>query len=107
MNTAQIIAAVTALVTLVAAILGVGWFNQRALERQMDAFRDSLTKQMESFRAEMQSHQAAFRSEIKAELITSLTPIRSDIEQIKAGMNGIEKIERQLETIFGKMVFPK
>jgi len=100
MNTVQIIAAVTALITLVGAILGAAAFTQRALERQVDAFRDSITKQMESFRAEMLANQAAFRSEIKAEL----APLHADVGHIR---QSTERIERQLETIFGKMVFPK
>jgi hypothetical protein len=88
MNTIQIIALVVTLVTVVGAVIAGAWINQRAIERQMDAFRNEI-------RAEM----LALRSDVRADI----APIRSDVSQLKMS---VEKIERQLETIFGKMVWP-
>lgn len=77
MNTVQIIAVAVAFVSLLAAIIAGAWLNQRAIERQMEAFRH----------------------EIKAEL--------SAINQRIGGVESkVDRIERQLDQIF-KPVLPK
>ncbi len=92
MNTIQIIAAETAFVSVVAAIITGAWINQRAIERQMDAFRNEIKAEM-----------GAFKSEIRAELATVIAPLAADVAQVK---QGVEKIDRQFEAVFNKLIFP-
>jgi Tfp pilus assembly protein PilO len=88
MNTIQIIALVVTLITVVGAVIAGAWINQRAIERQMDAFRNEIKAEM-----------AALRADVRADI----APLSADIAQVK---QSVEKIERQLEAIFGKMVWP-
>lgn len=82
MTTIQLVIAVAGFISIIAGFIGGAWINQRALERQMDAFRNEI-------RAEM----ATLRADVRADI----APIRSDIGQLK---QSVEKIERQLEAIF-------
>ena len=76
MNTAQLITAAVAIVSVVGAIIAGAWLNQRALERQFEAFRNEVAAQFGTVRAE-----------------------------IKAGNDRTERIERQLDQLF-KPVLP-
>lgn len=78
MNTVQIIAVAVAFISLLAAIIAGAWLNQRALERQMEAFRNGLKAEFASVRAEIQA-----------------------VNQRIASMESrVERIERQLDQIF-------
>jgi hypothetical protein len=81
MNTIQIIAAVTAFIGLLAAIIAGAWLNQRGLERQMEAFRNEITATINALRAD----------------------VRADIEPLK---QTVEKIDRQLEAIVSRLILP-
>jgi hypothetical protein len=81
MNTVQIIAVATAFISLLAAIIAGAWINQRAIEKQMDAFRNEIKAEMNALRAD----------------------VRADIEPLK---RTIEKIDRQLEAVFSRLILP-
>jgi hypothetical protein len=88
MNTIQIIAAVTAFIGLLGAIIAGAWLNQRGhentqrgLERQMEAFRNEITATMNALRAD----------------------VRADIVPLK---QTVEKIDRQLEAIVSRLILP-
>jgi len=95
MNTAQIIAVATAFISLLAAIIGGGWVNQRAIERQMEAFRNEIKAELGAFRGEMKGELAEVRGESGS--------IRSELRGVS---DRLERIERQLDQIF-KPVLPK
>lgn len=76
MNTAQIISVAVAFVALIGAVITGAWLNQRAIERQLEAFRNEMAAQFATVRAE-----------------------------IKAVSDRTERIERQLDAIF-KPVLP-
>ena len=122
MNNAQLIAIAVPFVILLGAIVAGAWLNQRGLERQMDAFRSEIKAEIGAFKSEIKSEMktgdseikaemGAFKSEnkaqiaiLRAEIREEIAPIRSDLHQVK---QSVEKIERQLEAIFTRLVFPK
>jgi chromosome segregation ATPase len=83
MNTVQLIIAVTGFISLLAAVIAGAWLNQRAIEKQMEAFRNEMKAEFAAVRVEIQS------------VNTHVTSIESRVE----------RIERQLEAIF-KPVLP-
>ncbi len=93
MNNTQLIALAVPFVILLGAIVAGAWINQRGLEKQMDAFRSEIKAEM-----------MAFKSEIRLELVTEIAPLRADVAQVK---QTVEKIERQLEAIFSRLIVPK
>lgn len=93
LNITQLIAFIFPFVVLLGAIVAGAWINQRALEKQMDAFRNEITAVM-----------AAFKAEVKAELTSEIAPMRADLSQVK---HSVEKIERQLEAVFSRFILPK
>ncbi|MGH9832600.1 MAG: hypothetical protein ACREBD_11835 [Blastocatellia bacterium] len=80
------------LAALVVAIFGAGWLNQRAIERQMEAFRNEMGAFKDAITAEM----TALRADV--------APVRAEVEQLK---QSVAKIDRQFEAIFSKLVLPK
>ncbi len=89
MNIAQLVTIAVPFVILLGAIVAGSWINQRALERQIEAFRHEIKAEM-----------TAMRAEVRAEI----APLRSNAEQLK---QSVEKMERLFEAIFSKMVLPK
>jgi Tfp pilus assembly protein PilO len=87
MNTVQLIIAVTGFISLLAAVTAGAWLNQRAIEKQMEAFRN-----------EMKAEFAAMRVEMRVE-------IQSVNNHVTSVESRVERIERQLEAIF-KPVLP-
>lgn len=77
-----------ALITLVFAIFGASWLNQRATERMLESLKGELKAEIESLKNEM-------RSELKR------------LDQRLDSIDGrLSRVERQLESIF-KPVLPK
>jgi cell division protein FtsB len=84
MTTIQVISAAVAFVSLLAAIIAGAWLNQRALERQIEAFRH----------------------EIKAEFAAVRAEIQAVNQRVASLESRVERIERQLDQIF-KPVLPR
>jgi len=79
---------VIAAVSVILAIFGASWLNQRSLKDYIDARFDAM-------RAEIQAVRTEFRAEIG--------PLRIEVANLSSR---VDRIERQLEAIF-KPVFPK
>jgi CHASE1-domain containing sensor protein len=67
MNTVQLIAAVIAFVSLLAAIIAGAWINQRGLERQMEAFRNEIKAELNAMRADIKGDIGELRAEVRAQ----------------------------------------
>lgn len=78
MNNVQFVAIIVGFVTLLLTIMGGAWLNQRALERQMDAFRQEMAARFDSVNAKFDALN----------------------NRIAALEGRIDRIERQLEAIF-------
>ena len=74
MNNIQFITVIIGFVTLLLAILGGAWLNQRGLE-----------KQMESFRAEINAELCAHKAELKAEIHALRVEFRSELPKSNVG----------------------
>ena len=88
-----IITIIIAAITVILAIFGAGWLNLQILKSYLDA-------KIGGLESTMNAEFKAVRAEFKAEI----APLGSDVGHLK---QTTEKIERQLETIFGKLVWPK
>lgn len=106
-----IISAFIALVTLVFAIFGASWLNQRATERLLEQSQRataSLLEQMEKrFDARFDVLLTEFRSEIKR-LDQRLDSLVSRFDQRLIPIESrLDRIERQLEAIFKPALPPR
>lgn len=114
MSTVQLFALTIPFVVLLGAIVAGAWLNQRALERQMDAFRSEINAVMGAFKAEVKAEISTFRAEVRegnaslreeyALLREENASLRLDSKQTK---QTVEKIDRQLEAIVSRLIFPK
>jgi hypothetical protein len=93
MTTIQLIIAVAGFISIIAGFIAGAWLNQRALERQMDAFRNEMRAEFASVRAEFKGEIGSLRGEVLGEI----GMLRA--EQT-ATREKVERIERQLEALF-------
>lgn len=100
MNTTQIVSIAIPFVILLSAIVAGAWLNQRGLEKQMDAFRSEIKAEIGAFKSELRADIAILRAEGREES----APLRTDVEQVK---KTVERIDRQLEAIVGRLILPK
>jgi len=91
MTTIQLVISVAGFISLLAAIIGGAWLNQRSIEKQMEAFRNEMRAEFASVRAEI----ATSRAELKGEIGT----LRA--EQIATR----EKVDR-IDQIFQRLYQP-
>ena len=95
MNNTQFITVILGFITLLLAILGGAWLNQRGLEKQMESFRAEI-------KAELNAHKAELKAELQA-LRAEFVSLRAEFATLS---ERVTRIERQLEAIF-KPVLPK
>ncbi len=98
-NVTALIMAVVALITVVLAIFGASWLNQKNIERAIDSLKGELKSENESLKNEL-------RIEIKRIDQRIENSERRFDQRFASIEQRLEKIERQLEAIF-KPILPK
>lgn len=95
-----IISATTAVITLVLAIFGASWLNQRATEKLLEQLEKRFDARFDTLLTE-------FRSEIKR-VDQRLNSVESQFGQRLVAIEArLDRIERQLEAIFKPVLPPR
>lgn len=87
------------LAALVFAIFGANWLNQRQTERLFDSLRAELKAEIIAARAELKTEIGL----VKAELKTEIGLVKAEVSALT---QKVDRIERQLESLF-KPILPR
>jgi uncharacterized protein involved in exopolysaccharide biosynthesis len=90
------------LATLVFAIFGANWLNQRQTEKLLDELGRRFDAKFDGLRAELKAENAGLRAELKAEIGGARTELKAEIGALA---QKVDRIDRQLEA-FIKPVLP-
>ncbi len=97
------------LATLVFAIFGANWLNQRQTEKLLDELGRRFDAKFDGLRAELKAEIDGFRAEFRAEIAGVRAEFKAEIGTVRAEVGAlaqkVERIDRQLEA-FIKPVLP-
>lgn len=91
------------LATLVFAIFGANWLNQRQTERLLEELGRRFDAKFDGLRAELKVEIGAVKTELKTEIGAVKTELKVELGALA---QKVERIERQLDAMF-KPVLPK